>query len=1332
MRNPEPPLLNPPNVRASGVCDIQAVSKNPSEPPVPTSEGRVVRLVRVGGQASIAVVRRVGSSFWAQLALLLAIAVAVNWKLVINSTQCVSWGNFSLPCTTQQYAVWASPSAVWQPYLYMGGPTPLPFVSLVASTVLAYPPSGLVPILGVPQTAAWYAVATSFFVGGMFLLYARTFVGSSPARLVAAIFVVAGPFELQLYGAGDYLILGALGVVFLSCYLLWRAVHDLRRRWAWYPASIGVLLVSVAVFQVFVLGFLLYCGSLVIFVLVNNQVTLGKRIRGLAGLVVRFLALPLLLAPLILPSLLSPPFNLGPGSEYANSLTVFSALSASPLSVFFLFGYVWSPTPGLTNFVGNAMVSSAASTSYASIWTGLTVVLIVSIWAGVLVLRDRRGIYLLTMAVLASLFGSGTIGPLGGLNTFLYLHLTGYQELNASYYWDLVIVAPAVALALGVLVEHLLLRQTVAPSAPPVAVLGRGKGGAPKAAVLTRFRRRALRVRLPAAVIGVVVALVITLPYVVNAQNGPVQGQSVGIQTGGYPKDYSEIPVLLSRLIGSSYAGVAVFNPAAQWLLLNSSSVVQNYFYYYPPFRTPSIPEYLTFPYSSSLFSYWVYSLLYTNSSRYVGELLALSGVGYLLVFYGTQASPGYVLPTSIGENASQLLQYQTGIVPIVTAKDFAIYKDLYFGGSAVALHSMSIVAGDYSELDAMAYAGINLTNQGLIFPSDLPQEGCDQLLERVSNVYAASTNALEALALECTAESSSNPSGELSGSSLVSGGWVSSYSFTDGAMGQSVIESWPSTLAVTNRSGATLSVPINVGECMNCSLWIPVRFAADGGTLEFGWGTTAWSVQTNRSYLGLNNTMVWIQLPFQGALGSGSLTVTSLSGWNAVGEVYGDPLPVVESWLRSLENTTPVSLTASGGTLALPDLTSPGQASNYCGLATVEALNLVSLCIQSLGASVADFNVSLPTRESGWLSLLVRSLSSGDVQIGVQSNITVGFDTGDYNFSRFSMGWIRVPVEASEETSSGTLPLRVLNGVVYFSEITFVPFERYEPPAPQVPPPQLSINSTTLFSPVLGFNATLATNSQGWTVLSGNVHFTSTKYNEPLVALTLDGSVLGDTDLAVEPVASPSVVFEVDGARFTGTDSVNWTQFTSSLFSSSPSPSGPTLSVGIYSGDIAPVAGANATFMISLEFATVNLVSPTSDLVPGGSWNVSGVSAGYSASGPPASLVLIRVPYYSNLELQQSGLQFGPALGWINSLVFGNRNISGLSVQVTSAHFLAIGLEVLGVTLTAWILAEFSWYRFRRRRSRRTSGPSNGKSVSGNDLASTPDNSHLPESDRD
>ena len=1248
-------------------------------------------------------VSRIGKALWGtiwlQLIVLAGLAVAIHWALFTGGSGCVSWGNYSLPCTPDQYRLYSPLLSAWDPYHFMGGPITVPFESVLAQIAILNTVWALADVAGTQGAATAYAILTTVWVGFTFSLFSRAFVRSYWGQFAGAILAAAGPFQLQVIGQGDYGQFVSEGLVLLSIYFLWRALEVPDRRWIFYPASLAALLLSFELVQIFLVGLVLYVASFLAFTLIFPPDPFRARLVNAGRLAVRFLALPLLLAPVILPALLSPSVSLAPSSPYATPLSTFTSFSASPWAMFFGLGYVSGSSTQLTNFQGWGYVASATNATVADLWLALILIGVTLVWALALLFRDRRAYALFAVAVVGSLLGSGTTGPLGGFNTYLYTHLIGYQELNASYFWDWILVVPAFLLALGVLVERLEARYRShesgdpSPREPTGSRPPWGRGAwAVRRLVPHRSGTRAILVGL-----AVLFAVLLVLPYSVSAQNGPIQGAPVGIQVFHYPRDYGQIPAQLSQLTGSTYAGVAVFNPASTWKWQTTGSLVPSYFYYFPAARTSTPPGYAQPPYASSFYSYWVYQEFYTNATKYIGPLFASVGVGYLLVFYNTEPSLAYQFPFVQGQNASELMRYQVGIVPLIETSDYAIYRDTYFGGSSAALAHLSIVAGGYSELNAMAYAGVNLTAQAEVFPSDIPSGQCSRYLDLTSRIYTESTNALIGLALACTAYRSTDPVTALAAGGSVYDGWSSSYSVLNGALGRSVVSDWPVPLAVTQGGPHTLSIPVDARSCAACRLWLPVRFASDGGSLTFDWSGSTFTLLTNRSYDQLYNAMVWTELPFDVGSRIGTLAITSGPGWNAIGSVYTASPASLDAWQASLATSQSIVLAQPGETLTVPTPTVGSRsASSYCSFSTSNALDARALCESASSTSNLTLNISLPGNSAGGsISLLVRANGSLNAEVGPANGPQFGFADPAPTPSNDSWGWIRIPFASALAPANSVLSLRVTGGNLTLSEVVVAPSGLYAPSTAAVPAPVLSVATTVLDPAVTSFRLNLSQLAPGDQELNGTIGYGPVVSGAVLATVTLDRTPPGVSDLGLRYNVSNGLRLELDGI-IVGGASISGNSLFSRALLSQDHPGLPTTSILEV---IAAGTGSSPGTAFSLEVEPISMAvsSTVTDLAPGPSWSVSEQSTGYQLTGPAADLLLVRVPFYPNLLLSGGAGNLAPAEGSVDSLILAPDNSTSFHVEPAAVGDLDLGYAISGGTLLAWVAVELTVRRWRK-----------------------------------
>jgi hypothetical protein len=95
----------------------------------------------------------------------------------------------------------------------------------------------------------------------------------------------------------------------------------------------------------------------------------------------------------------------------------------------------------------------------------------------------------------------------------------------------------------------------------------------------------------------------------------------------------------------------------------------------------------------------------------------------------------------------------------------------------------------------------------------------------------------------------------------------------------------------------------------------------------------------------------------------------------------------------------------------------------------------------------------------------------------------------------------------------------------------------------------------------------------------------------------------------------------------------------------------------------------------------------------------VSGSTSGYRLSGGDGSIVLVRVPYFSIMTLEQSGYTLSSALGSVDSIILGSTNATQFSTTLAATQPLNLGLAIMTVTFGVWLVAEFVWLRWNRRR---------------------------------
>ncbi len=202
--------------------------------------------------------------FLSQLAVLLALDLAIHATLLFRFEGYLSWGNFDTAFVASQYP--SGPALYWSPFQYNGAPVGLGFADLSNYIEGLGPLTVLSDLLGATWGAKAFILLSTWFVGGAALLLARTVIRRPIAQLSAAVFLIGGPFQLALYGQGDYQAFVAEGFVFLSLYALWLGIRRPTQRWVWFPTAAWLLVLTFQVPQAFLLGFVLTAGLVPLYV----------------------------------------------------------------------------------------------------------------------------------------------------------------------------------------------------------------------------------------------------------------------------------------------------------------------------------------------------------------------------------------------------------------------------------------------------------------------------------------------------------------------------------------------------------------------------------------------------------------------------------------------------------------------------------------------------------------------------------------------------------------------------------------------------------------------------------------------------------------------------------------------------------------------------------------------------------------------------------------------------------------------------------------------------------------------------------------------------------
>jgi len=1257
--------------------------------------------------------------------IVLATLILLWARTLFSPPDYIGYTNFITPSSpsliTQFY--WT-----WSPYQYGGFPTLSP-LSLALQYIFDFGPLKALGVLfGSSAAVRLYILATPLFLGLSFYLLVGEFTRDRRLKIIGVLFLLLNPFQFELYANGDFYLFVPQAFLFLSLALLCRSFNGVKRRPLILLVSLALLTFCAIQFQVYLLGIVFFLTVGVLVILIPKRQPWLQSARS----ILIHVASTLLVIPLSLVFLL--PLIAGPSapvrdSVYAVTVQTFVFYSSGTTPVLFLHAY--PPNSGWT-------LAGFAGPVIEFVWTGMMFAVLLFILGSYFIARDRR-LLLLSAALLAfALIGAGPSGFLGTFADYLYLHSAFFQVVNASYYWDWLLIAPLYGLGLvvalaqleGVTVERvrqrvgaLLLPLADVLSPPPHVPDSGGITPSPPDAIRpvggrrSRFRvfrartgsTKSFTIRVPTVQTLVIAFVLVTLAIPAAAQ-GYVQpaNELRGITL---PYNFAAIAADIKDLAGTNETGVAFFNPDANLYTSNISNMFPNTDFYFPTFRVAGLPFYQSPPLLSNFYFLWVYHLFYTNATKYVAELMGLAGIQYFVVLYGSNSASYYpwFMSWADGKNASTLLTYQVGVKEVLDSSTFAIYDNTYYSGPAKPISNFTILAGGYDLLNSAAYTGVNISNLAVMFPEDLPQGSCGSIVNQTGLVVSSSQNALYGIALRCL---SVTPLDLMAGANPLndpSDGWTSNFRL----LGLPVLSAEPGQFPVTSGP-YSLSVS-GTDDCTgSCDLWLHVLSSPQSGDLTLSVGSNRVALQTNPELDGLANSFVWVKVPLADYSRDEPVTMTSLDGTNAVDYAY-----IVENMSVEREMTALQSQLASRDSKLLSvagayeigldsaelsdslhyqrgdALTAPGNQSG--------AVPSSQMLILSAGSSATPVTAHINLSTFGTAgSVLLRLQGLGRfVATLTVSNETANLilDSGNYASYNESWGWVRLNVPASPELS---LNITLDQGVMYIALVAFAS----NGTLPALSGQEVPVGNITYVgvSPGVTAGSPIVSESPQLTEISGSLNVTSPA-NLSAGGVLVNAIFQNETEalpVTFSCTASSGIELFIDGEGCVGNTS------------SVPISVSPNLRYNVTSGywskwavDVSAAPGTIlplGSYNYSLRFNTSSAGSvfcPTPDDDLGAQTiELTNLVNGYVLSNVPTThYLLVRLSFFSSLIPSQAGVSTASLSGGLNTLIVLSSNDSG-SLQFVVASSNAASLGLLVGLLTAGIYVAAAVVLKRRSRN--------------------------------
>lgn len=705
-------------------------------------------------------------------------------------------------------------------------------------------------------------------------------------KLTGSLFFVLNPFTIMIMSQGDVLGLWAMSFVLLSLSFLLQALKNNNNIFSFsWLLSILFLALSVVGYQSLILGTILYICVLLYYSIQETEKGKGycfKLKRFFLYLSLFLILLIVLLLPDVYPLLAT---GLTSSYLYNPTLSDFIANSVSPLNLLFLKGYppnvAWLSVLSFGN-------------SFFFIWTVLEGALCLGLLIWPFILKNLRGSIMSVSIVFFSFLGAGSDSFLFPISSYLFIHLPGFEALNASYFWEWILIT----LYLLLLLEFISIMTSLDLLAKPIIIFD------PLISIAKKNKKQIRYVFLG------LVLLILFSPVASQGYYGSYGINDVWGHT--MPPSYSEIESEIKEITQNSTGGIAFFNPDQNLYFNNISVWFTNPFIDSPISRTAELSYYGAPHTEANRYFYWIYTLFYQNETRYLGALMGIAGIEYFVVLNGTNSwsYSGSFLPVSEGVNASLIMQFQYGVVKDYFGNGFTIYKNLNYTGTATLLSNMTVVCGGFSELAALPYFGFNITRTVPILSSDVNQTNYKNILSNVSDIVLQSDNNLIGLALSTIDKPIDS--------------WVYANNANDN-------NNWTSNLIEPQSSNflfdsvnptsiahgnASLKIPIGNILQGNYTIWFQLYHSssenAPGGVFELQVGRLQKLYNTYHDSLDLSNVFLWENFSTHITPGE-SITIRSLSGWNAIRDIYivsNETLNNSLNWLHQLINNKHIQIT--------------------------------------------------------------------------------------------------------------------------------------------------------------------------------------------------------------------------------------------------------------------------------------------------------------------------------------------------------------------------------------------------------------------------------------
>jgi len=784
----------------------------------------------------------------------------------------IQWGNFGAPLRANLLN--SLSILTWNPYSYNGIPAETPWISLFGN--LSAPSLVLFGGLwNLDFAIKLFTVFSTFFMAYSFYLLSRCFVRTTLPRAIATIFIFLNPSTLQFIGQGDSFQFVFWGVYFLSLFMLYSHVKSTTGVKRNVSLLISALLLSltVAVPQIFYLGLPLYIIFAFYFSIIDRDTFSRKDLNFFLKTISKSMFLIIMFVmPLILTTLFGA-YNLSPSSSIANPLNNYIAYSANFLNLLRINAF-----PMLNNTI---LLGDVNSSLISVVWSSMLSVLVFIVMFSGLIFKDKRMLFIDLIIVCAAILGSGYSSPISSFNVFLYTHMLGYQVLNASYYWEWIIIIPLYAILISMMLQNIL-----------VSVHSR-KGNTltePTSSSNKRFsslKKKISKLFLIIKSRSPKLSLIIAIFLIFSVVTPPLIGQGFygggnsGIHQDNIPPSYNILINKLNKLVGNTDLGVAYFTPDNYVYFGNNTNGVTQPLLNDPGVRSPGVPSYLSPPVVSSNYFYWAYTEFYLNQTHSIAQLMGLMGIKYFVTLNNViSASTLYIANT---KNPTELMKYQNDMHLLFANGNYSLFESNVSVNSAQSVKGFTIMSGNYETLLASAALGLNLSGIDPLFPGDIDQGNFNLYLNNTKGMVLLNKQSLTSVAIDrfANASNSLNPLDNINNFiSSPSQGWISSSSLWNTNQPYIIDAAYP--YAITS-AGIPMSFTLHTGYSGRYNMWLQILNSPSvDAKLNVSINNHSYTVNSSVQNTDMGN-FFWVKIPFNLTGGSLNISIKSILGANGL-----------------------------------------------------------------------------------------------------------------------------------------------------------------------------------------------------------------------------------------------------------------------------------------------------------------------------------------------------------------------------------------------------------------------------------------------------------------